>query len=133
MRFRFRLPLRYFVVGLAALLIISSMTAVAATNTVPPTRVDSQSIFFNINHLKPAACAGINVTNLVVGSGTIIGTEGNDLILGSFGADEIYGMGGNDCILGGGGDDIIDGGDGNDVCVGGPGSDTFANCEGEIQ
>jgi Ca2+-binding RTX toxin-like protein len=110
-----------------------SLTAVAATNTVPPTRVDSRSVFFDINHLKPAACAGITVTNLVTGSGALTGSEGNDLILGGPGADEINGLGGSDCILGGGGDDLINGGDGNDICIGGPGSDAFTDCEGEIQ
>lgn len=133
MRRRFRLPLRHLVVGLVALLVMFSMTAIAATNTVPPTRMDSPTISFNINHVKPSVCAGIAVTNLISGAGTIIGTEGNDLILGSAGADEIYGMGGHDCIVGGGGDDLLDGGDGNDVCVGGAGSDTFTDCEGEIQ
>lgn len=133
MRIRFRLPLRFLIVGLAALLIMSSLTAVAATNTVPPTRVDSRAVFFDINHLKPSACAGITVTNLVTGSAVLTGSEGNDLILGGAGADEIYGLGGSDCILGGGGDDLINGGDGSDVCIGGPGSDMFTDCEGEIQ
>jgi hypothetical protein len=133
MRIRFKFPLRFLIFGLVALIVITSMTAVAATNTVPATRVDSQSLSYNINHLKPSACAGITVTTLITGSGTITGTEGNDLIFGSPGADDINGLGGNDCILGGGGDDIIDGGDGNDVCIGGSGTDTFTDCEGEVQ
>ncbi len=133
MRTRSRFPFRILFFGMIALIVITSMTAVAATNTVPATRVDSQSLSYNINHIKPSACAGITVTTLVTGSGTITGTEGNDLILGGPGADDINGLGGNDCILGGGGDDILNGGDGNDVCIGGPGTDTFTNCEGEIQ
>lgn len=133
MRTRFIFPFRILFFGMTALIIITSMTAVATTNTVPATRVDSQSLSYNINHIKPSACAGITVTTLVTGSGTITGTEGNDLILGGPGADDINGLGGNDCILGGGGDDILNGGDGNDVCIGGPGTDTFTNCEGEIQ
>lgn len=128
-----RSTLRFLIPGLLAMIIITTMTAVAATNTVPSTRVADRPISFNINHLKPAACAGINVTSLITGSGTITGTEGNDLILGSFGADTIDGIGGNDCILGGGGDDMITGGDGTDVCIGGPGNDTLATCESEIQ
>ncbi|MCL4272527.1 MAG: hypothetical protein KJZ77_01545 [Anaerolineales bacterium] len=133
MRRRFKLPLRHLIVGLVALLVLSSMTAIAATNTVPPTRVDNVAVSFNLNHIKPSACAGISVTNLITGSGTITGTEGNDLIFGSAGADEIYGLGGNDCIVGGGGDDMLDGGNGNDVCIGGAGDDVFENCEGEVQ
>lgn len=133
MRRRFKLPLRHLIVGLVALLVLSSMTAIAATNTVPPTRVDNVAVSFNLNHIKPSACAGISATNLITGSGTITGTEGNDLIFGSAGADEIYGLGGNDCIVGGGGDDMLDGGNGNDVCIGGAGDDVFENCEGEVQ
>ena len=120
-------------IGLVALIVLTSMTAVAATNTVPSTRLSSALISFNINHLKPSACAGLSLTNLITGSGTLTGTEGNDLILASSAADTIAGLGGNDCILGGGGDDQITGGDGNDVCLGGPGTDTFITCEGESQ
>ncbi|MBL8102585.1 MAG: hypothetical protein JNM02_08660 [Anaerolineales bacterium] len=133
MRTRFRFSLRLIIFGLVALIVITSMTAVAATNTIPSTRIDSQNLMYNINHLKPAACAGISVTNLVSGSGMLTGSEGNDLIIGGSGVDEINGLGGNDCILGGGGDDLFTGGDGNDVCVGGAGTDLFAGCEGEIQ
>jgi Ca2+-binding RTX toxin-like protein len=129
MRFR----LRYFVLLLAALIILSSMTAIAATNTIPSTQVEDTSITFQIAHLRPSACAGLSLTNLVTGSGALTGTEGNDLILGSTGADTINGAGGNDCILGGGGDDMITGGDGNDVCLGGDGNDIFSECEGELQ
>lgn len=128
-----RFPLRFLLFGLATLIIITSMTAVAATNTIPSTRIDTQAISFNINHLKPSACAGMSLTSLIIASGTSAGTEGNDLILGGPGADTIDGLGGYDCILGGGGDDIITGGDGTDVCLGGPGNDTFIDCEGESQ
>lgn len=109
------------------------VTAIAATNTVPPTRLGIKVLPIGFNDIKPSACAGIYVTTLVTGAGTIHGTEGNDLILGSSGADAIDGLGGSDCILGGGGGDSVDGGDGNDICLGGPGEDTFLNCEGEIQ
>lgn len=130
---RLRFPLRYFIFGLVALVIMASLTAIAATNTIPPSRVTSQTIAFNINYLKPSACSGIVVANLVTGAGVITGTEGNDLILASAGDDIIDGLGGNDCILGGAGNDTINGGDGNDVCIGGAGADTFTDCETEIQ
>ncbi len=126
-------PLRLSIFGLIALIIISSVTAVAATNTVPATRATDQTLPVGINDLKPPACAGWFLTNLVTGSGTFTGAEGNDLILGSSGADTIDGLGGDDCVLGGGGDDLITGGGGTDVCIGGPGADTFATCETEIQ
>ena len=129
MRFR----LRYFVLLLAALIILSSLTAIAATNTIPSTQVEDKSITFQIAHLRPSACAGLSLANLITGSGTLTGTEGNDLILGSTGADVIDGLGGNDCILGGGGADTITGGDGSDVCLGGADTDAFTTCESEVQ
>lgn len=124
---------RYVLLFAGALTILSSMSAIAANNTVPPTQLEDRSVTFQINHLRPAACVGLSLSNLITGSGALTGTEGNDLILASAGTDTIDGLGGNDCILGGDGDDIITGGDGSDVCIGGGGSDTFLGCEGEIQ
>ena len=126
-------PLRILTFGLVALIIISSVTAFAAINTVPATNVVHQTVTVGINDLKPSTCTGWFLTNLVIGTGTFNGTEGNDLILGSSGTDTIDGLGGDDCILGGGGDDQVTGGDGADICVGGQGSDTFITCEGESQ
>ena len=117
--------------SLLILILVGAVTAIAATNTVPPTRIASQIDTININDLKPAACASTHLTNLVSGSGTLIGTDGNDLILGSSGADVINGLGGSDCIIGGGGVDQINGGDGNDVCLSGIGNDIFTSCEVE--
>lgn len=118
-------------IGLIALVLFSSVTALAATNTVPATRIDNLSLIIGLNDKKPSACEGSFLTSLVTGTGTITGTSGNDLILGSSAADTIDGLGGDDCIVAGGGDDNITGGDGTDVCMGGPGSDTFITCEGE--
>ncbi|MCB9110646.1 MAG: hypothetical protein H6634_05310 [Anaerolineales bacterium] len=128
-----RVRLRYFIMLLAVLIVLSSMTAVAAMNTIPPTQVDIDMISFQISHLRPSACAGLSLSNLVTGSGVLTGTEGNDLILASSGADIIDGLGGSDCIVGGGGDDIITGGNDADICIGGDGNDTFIGCEGEVQ
>jgi Ca2+-binding RTX toxin-like protein len=125
--------IRILVLGLAALAIINLVTAFAAINTVQATNVAHQTISVGINELKPSTCAGWFLTNLVTGSGSITGTEGNDLILGGPDIDMIDGLGGDDCILGGGGDDQITGGDGNDICIGGPGTDTLITCEGESQ
>jgi len=124
-------PLRLILYSIVALILVSAVTAIAATNTVPSTRIASQVNSIKVNDLKPAACASTNLTNLVSGSGTLTGTPGNDLILGSSGVDMIDGLGGNDCIVGGGGDDQINGGDGNDVCLSGTGNDIFISCEVE--
>ncbi|MBL8061578.1 MAG: hypothetical protein JNK32_01045 [Anaerolineales bacterium] len=124
---------RLLMIGLFAVIVITSMTAIAAANTVPPSQVDDQPVSYNVNHLKPSACSGIVLSNLITGPGTLTGTEGNDLILGSTGADVIDGLGGNDCILGGGGADTITGGDSSDVCLGGADTDAFTTCESEMQ
>lgn len=134
MNFRkvFTLP----VLGLIVLIIVCVVTAVAAANSVASSRLSDQSLPIDINALKPPECAAINVTRLVIGSGTIIGTNASELIMGSPLADTIQGKTGSDCILGGGGDDDIDGGAGGgasgyDICIGGPGNDMFSKCEEE--
>lgn len=99
--------------------------AVAAANTVPPSRAGESVDAVDPNDLKPPECAGIYIENLVVGSGSFAGTGQNDLILGSAGPDTIDGRGGQDCILGGAGNDVLRGQGGNDVILGGPGNDVL--------
>lgn len=128
MRIRFTFQLLLF--GLIMLVLISVVTAIAATNTVPPTRLDNETKSITSNDLKPSSCASLDLRNIISGSGTITGTSGNDLILGSSGDDTISGLGGDDCILGGNGNDTISGGDGNDICNGGGSAgDAFDTCE----
>ena len=71
----------------------------------------------------------MHLTNLVSGSGTLTGTESNDLILGSSDADVIDGLGDSNCIVGGGGNYSINGNNRTDVCLGGSGSNVFISCE----
>jgi Ca2+-binding RTX toxin-like protein len=115
--------------GLIILILVSSVNAIAASNTVPPTNLGDWRNTITYNSLKPAACASLDLTNIIVGSGHILGTNGNDLIIGSAGNDNIDGKNGDDCILGGGGDDDISGGNGYNVCIGGPGNNTYAKCD----
>lgn len=106
-------------------------TATSAGNTVPGSNASRFVTTIGPNNLKPAACAGITLTTLVIG---VTGTSGADLLLGTALANSMSGLGGNDCILGGGGNDSINCGAGTDVAIGGPGTDTFsANCETQIQ
>src|SRR5215207_1094591 len=88
----------------------------------------------------------------IVGSGTIVGTAGDDVIVGSDENDTILGLGGNDIICAEGGNDRVLGGEGNDiligdgldvppfipsnaenddVLIGGPGDDTLAGLGGD--
>ncbi len=119
------------------LILAGTIGAVAAANTVPPSRLTDQSRPITANDLKPPECAALNLTNVIVcpaGGGACSGSKARNLILGSPNVDRISGRGGNDCILGGGGDDTLDGGGGRgDVCIGGPGIDSFFKCETAIQ
>src|SRR5215207_3847971 len=54
----------------------------------------------------------------IVGSGTIVGTAGDDVIVGSDENDTILGLGGNDIICAEGGNDRVLGGEGDDVLIG---------------
>lgn len=126
-------PIQLVIFGLFTLIVVSIATAFAAGITIPPSNVGYQSIPVTAEDLKPSACDGLSLTQIISGSGTLTGTSGNDLIIGSSGADTIDGLGGDDCILGSGGDDSLNGNDGSDVCLGGPGNDIFTNCEVEAQ
>jgi Ca2+-binding RTX toxin-like protein len=124
---------KFFAFGSITLILVSIVSAFAAGIIVPNTNVGAKSIPVYANDIKPSACASLNLTNIISGSGILLGTAGNDLIIGSTGIDIIDGLGGDDCILGGDGDDTITGGVGNDVCLGGAGTDVFLTCESEVQ
>ena len=118
------------VCALAAVGFVGAGSALTAGNTVPATNVGLVRQPIATDDLKPAACAGMTLTNLVTGSGTVNGTNGNDLILGGAGNDSINGKAGDDCILGGGGNDTLYGDSGTDVCIGGSGNDILDDsCE----
>ncbi len=120
---------------LFVLIFISTLTAIAAGNTIPTSRLDVNTAAMNANAIKPAACSGLNLTAIVIcpGGGTCNGTGAKELILGSSVAETIRGRGGTDCIVGGGGNDTLVGNGASDVCTGGPGVDTFVTCETQIQ
>ncbi len=124
-----KISYRLIFVLLIALILISVVSAIAASNTVPNVRLTDQSFSVSINDLAPPECAGLNLTNIIVVSGWLTtGTDAGDLILGRPSADYIFGADGDDCIVGGGGNDSLYGGPGvNDVCTGGPGNDSFPN------
>jgi Ca2+-binding RTX toxin-like protein len=108
-----------------ALIVVNIFDALAAANLVSATGVDDLRVVINANALKPPECAALNLSAVIVGSGTFSGGGSNALILGSAGADTIRGQGGSDCIIGGGGNDDLRGGNGTEVLIGGPGADTI--------
>ncbi len=118
-----RSTLRLVALALALLIFLAAATAVAAANTVPGTSMGDSTRPITANDLKPSQCSAFFVANLVVGSGNLNGTNGNDLILGSVGADSIDGRQGQDCVLGGDGNNVLNGNQGDDVLMGGAGDD----------
>ena len=120
--------------ALVGLLLVSVLSATAAANTVPISGLADRQVAITANALKPAMCAGLDLTAVVAGSGIITGTNASELMLGSSGADTINGGGGNDCILGGDGIDHLFGNGGTDVCIGGAGVDALdLSCETQYQ
>ena len=130
-----RLFYRLTWLGLLALILLSAVLALAATNTVPESGADETNRSITANDLKPPECAGLNLVEIRSGGGG--GGNTNSLILGTAGNDNIRGRGGSDCILGGSGNDTLDGDQGNDVVLGGAGDDTLIggpgtdDCDGE--
>ncbi len=123
---------RIAVVALLGLSLAGLASAVAAANTVVPSRAGMATLPITPGSLAPAECSAvITVTRLVLGSGKFNGTNSSELILGSGGSDDINGGGGADCILGGGGDDLVTGGSGTDVLIGGPGDDRLRGGGGD--
>jgi Ca2+-binding RTX toxin-like protein len=124
---------RGLIVVAPAALLVTAAAAITATNSVPPTRLGQSAQPIGANTLKPGACAGITLTDLVTGSGIFVATDASELVLGSAGGDTITAGGGDDCALGGAAIDTIVGGAGTDVCIGGAGLDVFLTCETQIQ
>ena len=83
-----------------------SLSAFAATNTVPATN-----------------------------AGTFSSNIAAELVIGSAGIDTISARNGDDCVVAGAGDDALDCGGGVDVGIGGPGTDTNtgSRCETFVQ
>ena len=125
-----RMIYQLVVVGLATLILSSIMSAMAASISVPKSGLGEISRSISVDDLKPPQCAAIHLSNLIIATGMISGTSGNDLILGGSGANTISGEGGNDCIVGGSDNDTLYGGPGSDVCIGGSGADILDDsCE----
>ena len=109
--------MRIAVFALIASILTTVFFAVAANIIVPVTRTERLSRSITVNEVKPDACAGIYLNNLVSGSAS--GTTANDLLLGNAADNSLTGAEGNDCNVGG---------SGNDTCVGTT-DDIFVSCE----
>lgn len=74
---------------------------------------------------------GLDASDFVFGSLSIVGTSANEAITGGSGDDYLNGGGGNDTISGGWGDDSILGNAGDDLLDGGSGDDTLRGQGGD--
>lgn len=116
--------------SVAGFAVLASLVALAASNSIPLTRVSTTSRTIDANALKPPECASLNLTAIALANGG----AASELVLGTSAGESLNGGDGDDCILGGGGDDSIRGDAGTDICVGGPGNDSMhPNCETKIQ
>jgi hypothetical protein len=117
-----RLTVRISLLLLGLLLFGSLMTVLVAGNTVPVTRAGQMTSAITLGAIVPE-CASIPTTSIIMGSGRVTGTAGDDWIFGDGGVNDLEGGSGNDCLIGGDGDDELAGGSGNDILFGGNGSD----------
>ena len=119
---------RVALILLLTLILLSVMTALAATNIVPVTRLLDQRSTITAFDVAPPACDSIRSSLEAIiycSGGNCTGSNANELIFGTSGDDTIDGKNGDDCIVGGAGNDYLSGSNGNDVLIGGPGTDTL--------
>jgi hypothetical protein len=106
-------------VAVAAGIGFAASSAYTVANTVPATNIGRYGHAIGANDLKPAACASLTLTHLVL-NGTASGSD-DDLVLGTSGVDlvtETAGSGGGSCLIGGLGKDHITAvRSGNDICI----------------
>ncbi len=124
-----RIIFSILVFSIVLLILLNSIYAYSASNTVAESGLDYEVIPITANQAKPYDCAELSLTNIIAND---TGSSSSDLLLGTAGDNSLNGNNGDDCIYAGSGDDTIDGGDGYDICIGGAGTDTFINCEEEI-
>ena len=95
---------RLSLLAVLTLLLASLMSAFTASTAVPRTGADTTRRTIALNDLKPLACATLDLTALVTGSGAFA-VGSSTLVLASGGADTIDILGSGNCVLAGGGSD----------------------------
>ena len=107
------------------------VTGVAASNIVPPSHAGTVSVVASANSLRPAACAGLNLADVVNGPGDS-GASANQLLLAGPADSDVVGGSGDDCIVATPWVSTIDGGTGTNICFGGIAT-VFTNCQTQIK
>jgi len=99
-----RLLSRLAVIALLVLLLVSVLTAAAAANTVPSTRLTDQTSAINANALKPAGCAAFDLTAIYIcpyaTNKKCVATTASELVLARPETNQIDGGGGVNCCVG---------------------------------
>lgn len=102
------------------------------------TNIENATVYL-ASHSTLFGNAGDNRLEVVDGTATMFGGEGNDTLIvrSAFGSSTLTGENGNDTLIGGGGNDRLNGGDGVDHIDGGAGIDTWERypleAEGTVQ
>jgi hypothetical protein len=89
--------------GLALFLLViaSILTAAAASNTVPPTRLSDQTIPIAANDVKPPQCKALDLVEIFVCKKPNCLAPGPDmLVIGTSRTNKIDGGGGESCCVG---------------------------------
>jgi len=88
--------------ALFILLVSSILTASAASNTVPPSRLTDQTNPITVNDIKPPQCAAFTLTSILVcgSSPTCNGDKSAELIIGLATTNKINGHVGQNCCIG---------------------------------
>ena len=109
----------------ALLLCFTLLLSQTSTNTVKTSGLGASRTAITPNQLKPAACAGVNLTHIVTGSGVFAVTSSNNLVLASAGTDTITLLAGNNCV---------DAGAGTNICIASPliTGNVYINCSVEL-
>jgi hypothetical protein len=92
---------RLAIFALLILVLTSILTAAAASNTVPSTRLTNQTKPITANDIKPPQCAAFNLTGIFVCPKNNCRAPGPDLlVIGIPTTKKINGGGGNSCCVG---------------------------------
>lgn len=118
-----RLLLRLAMLSLPVLLVLSIISAQAASVRIPQSNLGRSLVPITANDLKPPECAGLNLTAVSNNGSTNIPT----LILGTSATENLRGRSTSDCIVGGSGNDTLRSNGGQSILIGGTGSDTLRN------
>jgi hypothetical protein len=88
-------------IALLILVLASILTAAAASNTIPPTRLTDQTIPITANAIKPTQCKAFDLSGIFIcNKPNCKAPSSNLLVIGVANTNKIDGGGGNSCCVG---------------------------------